>query len=326
MRAAVNERYGPPEVVEVREVARPVPADGEVLVAVRAATVNRTDCGLRSASPFVIRFMTGLRRPRPDRRVLGCEFAGEVVEVGAAVTEFDVGDRVFGYDERTLGCHAEYVAVDASGSIATVPDGLGWDVAAAATEGAHYAMAFLRVSGVGAGSVVLVIGATGAIGSAAVQLLAHAGADVTAVCPGEHEELVRGLGAGRVIDHRTEDVTRDTGSYGTFDAVFDAVGKSSFGRCRRLLTPTGSYVSSELGRGVQNLPLALVTPLFRRRRVRFPLPHEGRAIVDHLRALLASGELRPVLDRTYPLTDIVEAYRYVESGRKIGNVLLDPAG
>lgn len=320
------ERYGPPDVIAVREVPRPTPADGDVLVRVRATTVNRTDCGFRSASPFVIRFMTGLRRPRPDRMILGCEFAGDVVAVGSSVTGFAVGDRVFGYDDRRLGCNAEYVSVDAGGSIATIPDGIAWDVAAAATEGAHYALAFLRVSRVGAGSAVLVNGATGAIGSAAVQLLAHAGAEVTAVCRGEHADLVRELGAHRVIDHLVADFTRDPAAPGPYDAVFDTVGTSSFGRCRHLLAPAGCYVSSELGRGLQNLPLALVTPLFRRRHVRFPYPHDGRAVVDHLRSLLASGDLRPVIDRRYALDDVVEAHRYVESGRKVGNVVIDPAG
>lgn len=326
----MHTRYGPPEVVHVVDAPDPQPGPGEVLVAVRATTVNRTDCAYRSARPFFMRLLTGLRGPKLT--IGGTEFAGVVAGLGASAgsgagvgkgegaRSFEVGDRVFGYCEGRFGAHAEYLVVHEDGSLATMPEGLPYAEAAAATEGAHYARSAIRRAGVEAGNHVLVNGATGGIGSAAVQLLKAAGATVTAVCAGEHGELVRGLGADHLIDYTTDDFTADSGRY---DVVIDAVGTSSFGRCRGILEPGGVYVSSELGPGWQNLPLALVGTVLRgRRRVVFPFPDDDRSVVEELREHLASGTFRPVIDRTYRLEEIAEAHRYVESGRKIGNVVV----
>jgi NADPH:quinone reductase-like Zn-dependent oxidoreductase len=320
MKAAVHTRYGPPEVVRVAEVARPAVKDGEVLVEVHATTVNRTDCGMRAAKPFLIRLFTGLRRPRLT--VLGNEFAGTVAEVGPGVTGFAVGDRVFGFSGTRFGAHAEYLAMPEHGPIATMPAGLTWEQAAAGTEGSGYALNMLRTIKVQAGQDVLVNGASGAIGSAAVQLLKHAGARVTAVTDTANLELVKGLGADRVVDYTAEDFTTDGQSY---DAVLDAVGKSSFGRCRRLLKPGGVYVSSDLGPLSQNPLLALVTPLLAGRKVRFPLPsqRDQATRIRQLGELIESGAFQPLIDRHYPLDRIVEAYTYVETGRKLGNVVID---
>ncbi|WP_405217557.1 NAD(P)-dependent alcohol dehydrogenase [Agrococcus sp. Ld7] len=318
MRAAVSERYGAPEVVVVRDVPAPVPADGEILIRVDATSVNRTDCAYRAARPFFMRAFTGLRRPR--RAVLGTEFAGEVARVGAAVDRFSVGDRVFGYCEGRFGAHAELLAVRQDSLVATVPDGVDQVTAAAATEGSHYAASMIRRAGVRTGDRVLVHGATGGIGSAAVQLLVAMDARVTAVCHAEHAELVRGLGAHDVIALEERDFTRGSGRYAV---VLDTVGKSTFGRCRRLLEPGGIYVSSELGPGWQNIPLSLVGLVLRRgRRVVFPLPDEGPPVLEHIREHLAAGTFRPVIDRTYALEDIVDAYHYVEAGQKVGNVVV----
>jgi NADPH:quinone reductase-like Zn-dependent oxidoreductase len=322
MRAAVQRRYGPPEVMRVEEIDRPEIAADEILVRVRATTVNRTDCGYRGATPFLIRGVAGLRRPR--HLVGGTELAGDVAAVGEDVAAFAVGDRVFAYVEGTFGAHAEYAAVPASGPVALIPDGVSYTQAAPATEGAHYAMSFIRWSKVGAGRRVLVYGATGAIGSAAVQLLRTHDVAVTAVCGTEHVELVRSLGAERVVDYQREDYTRDEQRY---DAVFDAVGKTTFWRCRHLLVPRGVYLSSELGPGAQNPVLSLVTPLLRGRRVRFPLPSQNQPMVLRLAQLLEDGAFRPVIDRTYALEEIVDAFAYVETGQKVGNVVIttDPA-
>ncbi|TDE91755.1 NAD(P)-dependent alcohol dehydrogenase [Occultella glacieicola] len=316
----MSTRYGPPDVVAVRDdVPTPVPGPGELLVRVEVTTVNRTDCAYRRATPFFVRSFTGLRRPR--RTVLGTEFAGEVVGTGAQVDRFAVGEMVFGYVEGRFGAHAEYLVVAQDGMVAKVPDGIGLREAAAATEGCHYALSAIRRAGVRPGHRVLVNGGTGGIGSAAVQALAELGASVTAVCRGAHLDLVRGLGAEHVIDFETEDFTR---SATTYDVIIDAVGKSTFGRCRRILTPDGIYISSELGPFAQNLPLALIGSLRRgRQRVVFPFPDEGQAVVEGIRDRLAAGTFRPVIDRSYPLADIVAAYRYVETGQKIGNVLID---
>jgi NADPH:quinone reductase-like Zn-dependent oxidoreductase len=319
MKAAVHTRYGGPEVVRVAEVEQPVPGDNEVLVKVHATTVNRTDCGVRAAHPFLYRLFVGLRRPRLT--VLGNEFAGEVEAVGDGVRSFAPGDRVFGFSPNAFGAHAEYVVMPERGSIGAMPANLSYEEAAPGTEGAHYALSGIRSARVQAGQDVLVYGATGAIGSAAVQLLVSLGAKVTAVCAGPHRDLVMGLGAVRVIDYTTEDFTRDSETY---DLVIDAVGKSSFGRCRRLLRPRGIYLSTDLGPLSQNPILALVTPLFGRRRVMFPIPtqRDPAEIMRYLKDLMESGAFRPVIDRRYRLDEIVEAYRYVETGQKVGSVVI----
>ncbi|MEW2119295.1 NAD(P)-dependent alcohol dehydrogenase [Streptomyces sp. NPDC005474] len=317
MRAAVHNRYGPPEVVRIAEVDKPSVGERDVLVKVHATTVNRTDCAYRAAKPFFMRLLTGLTRPR--RTVLGTEYAGVVDAVGGGVTSFAVGDRVFGYNEGAFGTHAEYLSVPHDGAIATIPTGVTFEEAAPGTEGSHYALAFLTKAGIRAGHEVLVYGATGGIGSAAVQLLKQRGATVTAVCGPDHLELVKGLGADRVVDYTAQDFTRDEQSY---DAVFDAVGKSTFGHCRQLLKPGGVYLSSELGPGCQNLLLPLVTPLFRGRKVKFPFPTQNQEMVRSFRDLMAAGEFRPVVDRRYPLEQIADAYRYVETGQKTGNVVI----
>jgi len=304
-------------VVRILEVDKPAAKDNEVLVKVHATTVNRTDSGLRAAKPFINRFFTGLRRPRVT--VLGNEFAGQVEATGRGVRSFAVGDRVFGYNGTRFGAHAEYLAMPEDGSLATMPAKVTYEEAAPSTEGSHYALSLIRKAKIRSGQDVLVNGATGAIGSAAVQLLKGLGAEVTAVCGTEHVELVRGLGADRVIDYTAEDFTRDTQTY---DVVLDAVGKSSFGRCKRLLKPGGIYLSSDLGPLSQNPILALITPLLRGKKVMFPIPRDNQEMVRYFRELLESGEFKPLIDRRYRLDEIVEAYRYVETGQKVGNVVI----
>ncbi len=318
MKAAVRTRYGPPEVVRIADVDKPTPKHHEVLVKVHVTTVNRTDCGFRAAKPFIVRFFSGLIRPRVT--VLGSEFAGVVEAVGSGVTSFEVGDNVFGFSEGRWGAHAEYLSIPEDGPLAPMPANVTYEEAAPSTEGSRYALSFIRKAKIQGGHDVLVNGATGAIGSAAVQLLTSLGAVVTAVCATEHVELVRGLGAYRVIDYLAEDFTKDEQ---TFDVVLDSVGKSSYGRCKRLLKPGGIYLSSELGPLSMNPILALVTPLFGGKRVMFPIPPKyDQEMVGHLKGMIESGELKPVIDRRYRLDQIVEAYRYVETGQKVGNVLI----
>jgi NADPH:quinone reductase-like Zn-dependent oxidoreductase len=317
MRAAVRTSYGPPDVVRIAEVDKPAPKDNEVLVKVHATTVNRTDSGFRAGRPFFVRALTGL--PRPRVRILGTEFAGTVEAVGDSVTSFGVGDRVFGFKGLPFGAHAEYLAIPQDGFLATLPAHLTFEEAAPSTEGSHYALALIRKAKVRSGQDVLVNGATGAIGSAAVQLLKQLGANVTAVCGTEHLELVKGLGADRVIDYTAQDFTRDTQRY---DVVLDAVGKSSFLRSRRLLKPRGVYLSSEFGPLAQNLVLALLAPLLGGRKVLLNIARDDPQMARDFRELLESGAFRPLVDRRYRLDEIVDAYRYVETGRKIGNVVI----
>ncbi len=321
MKAAIYTSYGPPEVVTVQEVTKPAPGSGGMLIRVHATTVNRTDCGFRSAQYFVSRFFSGLFRPK--NKILGCEFAGEVVEAGEEVSGFRTGDRVFGYDDHAFGGHAEYKVVNRKGAVALIPNGMDYTVAAALTEGSHYALCNIRSAGVKAGNKVMVYGATGAIGSAAVQLLKHFGAYVVAVTRTQHVELVRSLGPDEVIDYMTQDFTQTSHR---FDLIFDAVGKRSFGQCRPLLKPKGIYISTELGKRSENIFLALFTPLLRGKRVLFPLPFIRKEDVLFLGRLAESEAFRPLIDREYSLADIVEAYRYVETGQKIGNVVIRIAG
>jgi NADPH:quinone reductase-like Zn-dependent oxidoreductase len=318
MRAAVYTRYGPPDrVLRFEHRETPEPGDGELLVRVHAATVNRTDCGFLRGKPSLVRLFAGLRTPRQP--VLGNEFAGDVVAVGANVDSFAVGDRVFGFDGITFGAHADYLTTRADGFVAVIPTGMSYEESAPSTEGAHYSLNLIRAAGITAGQTVLVNGATGAIGSAAVQLLANVGARVTAVCGPTHIDLVASLGADRVIDYTATDFTRLDDR---FDVVVDAVGKSSFRRCRSILKRDGIYLSSDLGFLGQNPILALTTRFLGRKRVMFPIPRVRQSEILYLKELLAAGTFRAVVDRSYSFDQIVEAYRYVESGVKVGSVLL----
>ncbi len=319
VRAAVATKYGPPDVVRIEEVPAPRPGAGQILVKVHVSTVNRTDCGYRAARPFFIRVFSGLRSPKAP--ILGTEYAGVVEALGAGVRRFAVGDRVFGYNEPAFGAHAEYVVVHEDGAVASIPEGVADEQAAASTEASHYALSIIRKGGIEPGQDVLVYGASGGIGSAAVQLLKVLGARVTAVCGPEAVALVGQIGADRVIDRTAEDFTEGGAEY---DVVIDAVGKSTFGACRSVLRRGGSYLTTDLGPGWQNLPLQLATSMGRGRRVMLPTPLAfDTALIEELQELLRNGQFRPVLDeRRFSLDQIVEAYRYVESQQKIGNVLL----
>jgi NADPH:quinone reductase-like Zn-dependent oxidoreductase len=315
MRAVVHDRYGPPEVLRLEDVERPVPAEDELLVRVHATTVTRTDTGLRSAEYFISRFLTGMRRPK--RRILGLEFAGEVAEVGAAVTGFVVGDHVFGVKS---GAHAEFITVKESGAVAHKPAGIGFDEAAAVCDGASLALACLRAAGLQRGQRLLVYGASGSVGTAGVQLGRHFGADVTAVCGTQNLELARSLGADRVLDYTREDFTKNGETY---DVVFDAVGKHSFRRSRRSLKPGGTYVSTDLG-FLWHVPLlVLLTRRLGDKRVKLGITRYRKEDVVLLKELIEADQYRAVIDRRYPLEDVLEATRYVETGQKTGNVVLN---
>lgn len=319
MKAAFSPVYGSPDIIEIRDIPTPSPGERDILVRVHAATVNRTDYGFLTGTPRFARLILGW--PRPKNKTLGNEFAGEVISAGAAVTAFSPGDRVFGYDDTYFGAHATHKVIREDGPVALVPEGMSYVQAAPLTEGSHYALCNLRAAGTGPGHRVLVNGATGAIGSAAVQLAVYLGAEVTAVCGPDHLDLVRALGAREAIDYTSRDFTRLDDQ---FDLVFDAVGKSSFGKCRRLLKPRARYISTELGAYMQNPLLALVTPVFGGRKVLFPIPTINQADVQLLKVLAETGRFRPVTDRQYPLDEIADAYRYVGTGRKIGNVVITP--
>jgi NADPH:quinone reductase-like Zn-dependent oxidoreductase len=317
MRAVVYRRYGPPDVLRIEEVPQPVPLADEVLVRVHATTVNRTDCGFRRPTPVIVRFFSGPLRPK--RSILGTELAGEVEAVGAAVTEFAVGDRVFGVNAGRFGAHAEYVCMREQAPLATMPDDLGFEEAAAVCDGAIIALSCLRSAEPLDCRHVLVYGASGSIGTAAVQLAGHLGAHVTAVCTGKNLELVHSLGAEEAIDYTRHDFTRNGKRY---DVIFDAVGKHSFRRCRRSLRPGGTYLETDLG-FLWHVPLlALLTRRLGDKAVTLAVPRYTKENVRFLKDLLADGSYRAVIDRSYPLEDVVAATRYVETEQKTGNVVL----
>ncbi|HTX68724.1 MAG TPA: NAD(P)-dependent alcohol dehydrogenase [Thermoleophilia bacterium] len=324
MRASVHTRYGAPDdVLRLEDVAKPTPRDDEILIRVRATTVNRTDTGFLRGAPFIARPFSGLRRPTAT--ILGSELAGEVEAVGRAVTSFAPRDpvfglAVFGVTRLHFGAHAEYLCLPESWPIVTMPAAVSFEDAAAVCDGLMLAMAFIRRAGLRPGQRILVNGASGSIGSAAVQLAKYYGTEVTAVCGTEGMDVVASLGADAVIDFTREDFTRQ--DQAAYDAVLDAVGKSSLRLCRGLLKPGGVYLSSELGFLAQNVLFSLWPGSIGGRKVRFPLPSASKADVRFFGELLESGKYRAVIDRRYPLEEIVSAYKYVETGQKIGNIVI----
>jgi NADPH:quinone reductase-like Zn-dependent oxidoreductase len=326
MKAVVYDRYGPPDVLRLAEVERPVPKEDEVLVKIHATTVTRSDCATREANRrsglavmLLSRLISGLRRPR--QRILGTELAGEVEAVGAAVSEFAAGDHVFGSSGFRFGAHAEFICVRESARIAHKPTVMSFEEAAAVCDGGLNALWCLRLADLREGQRILIYGASGAIGTAGVQLARYFGADVTAVCSTKNLELVRSLGADRVIDYTQEDFTKNGQMY---DVIFDAVGKQTFGRCRGSLKRGGSYLATD---GLQNLILALWTSRIGDKKVMFKIPPRyTKQDVLFLKELIEAGKYRSVIDRCYPLEDVVEATRYVETEQKTGNVVLTVDG
>jgi NADPH:quinone reductase-like Zn-dependent oxidoreductase len=322
MRAVVYDRYGPPDVLRLEDVERPIPKEDEVLVKIHATAVTRADCATREANrrsglavTLLSRVISGLRRPR--QRILGSELAGEVEAVGAAVSEFAVGDHVFGSSGFRFGAYAEFICMRESARIAHKPTGMSFEEAAAVCDGGLNALWCLRLADLRKGQRILIYGASGAIGTAGVQLAKYFEADVTAVCNTKNLETVRSLGADRVIDYTQEDFTKDGQTY---DVIFDAVGKHSFRRCRGSLKRGGSYLATD---GFQNLMLALWTSRVGDKKVMFSIPPRyTKKDVLFLKELIETGRYRAVIDRCYPLEDVVEASRYVETEQKTGNVVL----
>ncbi len=317
MRAVIHDKYGTPDVLQLAEVDQPVPEDNEVLVKIHATTVNRTDCGFRKAEPFFVRFFSGLTRPR--KSILGTELAGEVEAVGAAVTQFEAGDDVFGVNADEFGAHAEFVCMREDAPLAKVPAGMTFEEAAAVCDGAILALSCLRRADLHGGQRVLIYGASGSIGTAAVQLARYFDVDVTAVCNSKNVETVRSLGADRVIDYTQDDFTRRGDTY---DVIFDAVGKLSFWRCRDSLKPSGVYLETDLGFLWQNPVWAVLTRLVGTKKLLIPLPRYTKQNVLFLKDLIEAGKYRAVIDRSYPLEQVVDATRYVETEQKTGNVVL----
>jgi NADPH:quinone reductase-like Zn-dependent oxidoreductase len=317
LRAVVQDRYGPPEVLRIAEVEQPVPKAGEALIRIRASVVSQTDCHLRGGHPFFWRLIAGFRKPRWPS--LGVALAGEVEGLGSGVTQFKVGDRVFGAP-RWMGAHAEYICLRETAPLALMPEGMSFEEAAAIHDGATQALSALRVGRVERGHRIVIFGASGALGTAAVQIAKHWGAHVTGVCSTAHVELVRSLGADEVVDYKMEDFRKRGGP---FDSIIDAVGKYVFHRARSALKPGGTYVATDVGAvPLETILVAIFGRFFGTRRQKMSGGGRSQADVRLMKELIEAGALRPVIDRTYPMDQVVEAHRYVETWRKAGNVVL----
>jgi NADPH:quinone reductase-like Zn-dependent oxidoreductase len=318
MKAANRSKYGPPEVIKIEEMAKPKPNDNEILIRVHATTVNRTDCAHLTGKPYVMQFFIGLGTP--NTLTLGTDFAGVIEEIGKNIKEFKVGEKVFGFRDEGLGSQAQYVVVDPSKrAVVKMPENISFAQAVASAEGAHYAYNFIHPLGLKAGQKVLVNGATGAVGSAAVQILKSMGIYVVAVCDTKNINRVSAMKADEVIDYLKEDFTKINEK---FEFVFDAVGKSTFNNCKPILKPDGIYISSELGPNAENLYLPIITKIKGGQKVIFPIPSDCKRSLLFMQNLLATGQFDPLIDRTYPIEKISEAYSYAASGQKIGNIII----
>lgn len=326
MKAIVYTEYGSPEVLRLAEVEKPTPKADEVLIKVHTTSVTTGDCNARGfvfvpdGFGLVGRLMVGLRKPR--KPILGVEFAGDVEAVGQDVQQFKVGDAVFGLDGTNMGSYAEYKCMREKRGITTKPSNLSYQEAVAIPNGALTALTFFRKHGkIQPGYQVLVIGASGSVGSAGVQLAKYFGAEVTGVCSTRNLELVRSLGADHVIDYTQEDFTQNGQTY---DLIFDTVGASSFGACKASLKPTGRYLA--VAGGTRELGQMMRTALFGKKKVYMGPASESQDNLIFLKGVVEEGKLKPVIDRCYPLEEMVEAHRYVDTGRKRGNVVIDVIG
>lgn len=323
MKAILHTQYGPPDLLQFKEVDKPVPKDNEVLIAVHATTVSTGDCNMRNFT-FVTRsmrpmakLMFGIGKPW-KARILGTQLAGEVERVGKDVKKFKSGDRVVASTGMTGGGHAQYACLREKGALTIIADSLSWEEAVAIPFGANTALYFLRDLGkIQAGQDLLIIGASGSIGSAAVQLAKHFGANVTAVCSGTNVEMVRSLGADKVIDYTKEDFTKNGKTY---DLIFDIVGATTFNRCQNSLTPQGVFLQNIMG--LTDILRMLWTSIAGRKKLKGGVAMESLERLTFIVGLAAAGKLKPVVDRSYPLDQIAEAFKYVEQGHKKGNVVI----
>jgi NADPH:quinone reductase-like Zn-dependent oxidoreductase len=312
MKAFVNTVYGSVDVLQLKEIPKPIPNDNEVVLKVVATTVNRSDTGLRSAEYFISRFFIGLFKPK--MHVLGSEFSGIVEEIGKNVTSFKVGDAVFGISAEKFGAHAEYLCISEDSSIALKPSNLSFEEATAILEGPYLALNYLEKIKLKKGDKILINGASGSIGSSGVQLAKYFGAEITAVTNTKNVQLAYDLGAQQVIDYTKDDFTKIKD---TFDFIFDAVGKSSLFKCKHLMKEKAVYFSTELGFMYQNVFLPLFT-----RKIIFPIPVVNKEQIILFKKMAESGDLKPVIDRKYPFEQMKEAHSYVELGQKTGSVVI----
>ena len=317
MKSSYRTTYGSPRVLTTKDVEIPKIKPDELLVRVMASTVNRTDCAILTGEPFVMRFFTGLRKP--TLFATGTDFAGIIEQVGTEITKFKIGDRVFGFHDEGIGSHAEYLSFPIKKPLGLIPENTSFETAAASLEGAHYAINFMNKVDLKKGDNLLIYGASGAIGSALVQLALAKEITISVVTNSATFEYFKSLDLKRVVDYQTEDFTKIDD---TFDCIFDAVGKSTYFTCRQLLKPKGIYISSELGPWVQNPLLSLVSVFKSGKKVKFPVPLDIPKSIIIIQELLSQQKFVPLIDRMYHLEHISEAFDYTLSGKKNGNVII----
>ncbi len=315
MNASIRRKYGSPNQIKVESIDKPIPKDHEVLIKVYATTVNRTDCANLTAKPFIMRFVLGLFKPR--KTILGTDFAGKVESTGENVKSFSTGDKVFGFIDTGAQSQATYIITKVE-NLFLIPEKIDYRQAAASLEGASYAYTFIHKVNIQSGQNILINGATGGIGSALLQFVRQYDVNITATCNTNNIQLIESLGADNIYDYTKKDFTKENDKY---DFIFDAVGKSTFGKCLSLLKEKGVYISSELGPYSQNIFYPLLTSILSK-KVIFPIPYSKQKTIPYISNLLEKGKFNPVIDREYALEDISKAYEYVIKGQKIGNVLI----
>jgi NADPH:quinone reductase-like Zn-dependent oxidoreductase len=318
MKACVRRKYGPPQSIKVEELQYPSFGKSEILVEMMATTVNRTDCANLTAKPLIMRFMLGLFKPK--KIILGTDFAGVVKTVGSEVSAFKKGDRVFGFNDLGASSQAQFMVVSENGNLLKVPDNIDFKNAAASLEGASYAHTFIHKVNIRPGQRILINGASGGIGSALLQFARQFDVQIAATCDTKNIELIKSLGADKIFDYTKEEFTKSTETY---DYVFDAVGKSTFGKCKPILSSRGVYISSELGPYAQNIFFALFSFLFINKKVIFPKPFPIKTSMAYIEELLRDNKFNPVIEKEFTLEEINSAYEYVIAGKKTGNVIVN---
>lgn len=317
MKAIIYRKYGPPNVLELTEVDKPAPKPNEVLIKVFATTVTSADCMMRRGDTFMSRVLLGLFKPMRKFQILGTEFSGKIEAVGNMVKKFNPGDEVFAFRGFGTGCYAQYKCMSEAGSLAVKPNNIPFEEAASVVDGATTALFFLEKARIRKGQKVLINGASGSIGTYAVQLAKYYGAEVTCVCSTKNIELVKSLGADMVVDYTKEDFT-DTGN--NYDIIFDTVGKSSFASCKKALNSRGKYVTTVLTLRVAFL--SLLTGYGSKRKVISGMSLNKTEALNCIRKLIEEGKLKTIIDRQLLLEELPVAHEYVEKGHKIGNLVI----
>ena len=321
MKAIIHTRFGPPDVMHLAEVEKPLPKDNQVCVKAFASTVNSGDVKMRSfknipwTMALLARPMFGFRTPRQP--ILGLDFAGEVDCVGSNVTQFKAGDKVFGMTDMNMGANAEYVCVSGTGTIAHLPEGHSYQEMAATTFGALTALHFLKAGKIAKGDNVLINGASGAVGVAAIQIAKHFGATVTGICSTKNMELVQSLGADHVIDYTKQDIMQCNQPY---DLIFDTMGKFTFGKAKRILKPNGRYLQAVFA--IRHLFQMLLVNVLSQRKMICTVAGDSLEDLRTLKSLIENKQYKAVIDRTYPLEETAKAHAYVDQGHKVGSVVI----